>query len=345
MRSNRLLIRLTAAVFGGLLLTYLIRRAGPSALVGSMATLGWRLMFVVALGGCTLLAKTWAWRLTLVDDKHRVSYRRMLMLRLGSEAVGHFGILGQVFGEAIRVSQLGSAIPLASAIASVALDRALFIICGALVSAVGLVAVLLVLPLPHIVSLYGKFLAFVLLVIIFVSALAMRKRWGLLSGTANLLSRVPYFQRWIDRKRPLIDSVETRLFDYYHRTPGAFWGSFTLNLACHAAAVLEVYLVLHLMGLKLGVFSALAIEALTKLLNAVGTFNPGNVGTYEGGNMLIVGMFRLSGTAGLTLALARRVRGIFWASVGSVCLLALSNRRPSTLAEPAVERGIVPSVA
>ena len=46
-------------------------------------------------------------------------------------------------------------------------------------------------------------------------------------------------------------------------------------------------------------FGALAIEALTKLVNVAGTFNPGNIGTYEGGNMLIVKMFGLSGAAGI----------------------------------------------
>jgi len=60
----------------------------------------------------------------------------------------------------------------------------------------------------------------------------------------------------------------------------------------------------------------LAIEALTKLVNIAGTFNPGNIGTYEGGNMLIVKMFGLTGATGLTLAFMRRLRAIFWAAVG-----------------------------
>ena len=79
------------------------------------------------------------------------------------------------------------------------------------------------------------------------------------------------------------------------------------------------------MGAKVSLFGALAIEALTKLVNIAGTFNPGNIGTYEGGNMLIVKMFGLTGATGLTLAFARRLRAIFWAAVGGLCLVVLAK--------------------
>lgn len=59
---------------------------------------------------------------------------------------------------------------------------------------------------------------------------------------------------------------------------------------------------------------------MTKLVNAVGNINPGNIGTFEGGNMLIGKMFGLSAAIGLTLGLARRLRAFFWTAVGGVCL-------------------------
>ena len=271
--------------------------------------------------------KTWAWRLTLLDEKYQASFTRMFGLRLASEAVGQLGGLAQLFGETLRVSILSPAIQLDSGIASVALDRSFFVLSAAVVSIVGLVAVLLVLPLPHTLSLYAGLFVVTLVGVVLVTALAVQKRWPVFSGTAQILGRFRYFSGWMERERSLIHSVENKLHNFYHHTPVAFWGSFALNLACHGAAVLEVYLVLWLMGAKIGLFSALTIEALTKLVNIAGTFNPGNVGTYEGGNMLIVKMFGLSGTAGLTLAFTRRFRAIFWAAVGGLWLVALSKSR------------------
>ncbi len=328
--KSRLPLRWLAGLLGILLLVYLVRRAGPTKLMESMATLGWGLALVIAWGGVAHVVKTWAWRLTLLDDKHRVSFIRMLGLRLASEAVGQLGGLGTLFGEGLRVSLLGPAMPLATGISSVTLDRALFILTAALVSIVGLLAVVIVLPLPHALALYAGLFAVILLWILLGTAIAVAKRRPVLSGSAQTLGRIRYFSGWIERKRSLIHSVETKLFDFYHRTPISFWGSFALNLACHAAAVFEVYLILLLLGSRSGIFGALAIEALTKLVNIVGTINPGNIGTYEGGNMLIVKMFGLSGAAGLTLAFARRLRAIFWAAVGGLCLVLLSKSQRQT---------------
>jgi phosphatidylglycerophosphate synthase/choline kinase len=81
------------------------------------------------------------------------------------------------------------------------------------------------------------------------------------------------------------------------------------------------------MGVKMGFFSALVIEALTKLVNVLGNFNPGNIGTYEGGTMLIGKMFGLSSATGLALGLSRRLRSFFWAAVGAICFVLLT--RPS----------------
>jgi hypothetical protein len=90
-------------------------------------------------------------------------------------------------------------------------------------------------------------------------------------------------------------------------------------------AVLEVYVILRFMGTGIVVAGAFALEGLTKVINLVGALNPGNVGTYEAGIVLIAKIFGVTATAGLTLALCRRRRGLFWAGVGSVCMLMMKR--------------------
>ena len=265
MTRSRLPLRLLAGTLGVVLLAYLVHRAGPARLLECISTLGWGLSLVIVLGGVSHVVKTWAWRITLLDDKHQVSFARMLGLRLGSEAVGQLGVLGQAFGETLRVSLLGSTMPLVTGIASVALDRAFFVLSAAAVTTVGLIAVIIVLPLPHALSLYAGLFACALLGVILLTALAVQKRWAMFSGPARTLGRFRHLSAWMERKRPLLYSLESKLLDFYHRTPRAFWGSFGLNLACHAAAIFEVYLILWLIGVKISLFAALAIEALTAL--------------------------------------------------------------------------------
>ena len=138
----RQLIRLSVALLGIAFLVSLIRGIGPSTVVGQVKTVGWGLGLVIALGGISHLTKTLAWRLTFSCDIRNVSFARTFGLRLVSEAIGSFGLPGQVLGETARVYLLGSALPVANSISSVTLDRGLYIVTSALVSVTGILAAL-----------------------------------------------------------------------------------------------------------------------------------------------------------------------------------------------------------
>lgn len=337
----RLLLRILAVLMSLLLFGYLIWQASPSKLWENVAKLGRGFMWVLALAGVSHVARAWAWRLTLDDHKHKISFLRLFGLRLGAEAAGQLGIVGQTLGDSIRVSRLSPEIPLANGLASVTLDRGLYIATGMIVLIAGLVGALPLLSHSHALRLYATLFVLALIFFLLVTLLAVRKRWPVISRTARLFARVPFLKRSIESRYVLIQSVENALLDFHHNCRGAFWRSFLLILASHCLAVMEVCLVLWLIGVKFGVLSALVVEAMTKLVNVIGNINPGNFGTFEGGNMLIGKMFGLSGAIGLTLGLARRLRALFWTAVGGICLFILTRSRSCGNAEG---RGSMPDI-
>jgi phosphatidylglycerophosphate synthase len=320
-------LRLLAIAMSASFFVYLIWRAGPSKLWKSLSELGFGIILVIALAGVSHLARTWGWRLTLGDEQHKISFSRMVGLRLGAEAAGQLGILGQTLGDSVRVSCLGAEIPVATGLASVTLDRGLYVVTATVTTIAGILAALPLVTLSHALRLYASLFAFAMIAFLMLTLLAVRKRWPVLSWSARSIARIPSLKSWIEKRYLLVQSVENALFDFHHKTPRAFWGSFSLNLASQCMAVSEVCLILWLMGVKMGFFSALVIEALTKLVNVLGNFNPGNIGTYEGGTMLIGKMFGLSSATGLALGLSRRLRSLFWAAVGAVCFILLTRSR------------------
>lgn len=335
-------VRILVTLLSSVLFAYLICQAGPSKLWENVVKLGWGFIWVLALAGVSHVARAWAWRLTLGDHKHKTSFPRLLGLRLGAEAAGQLGFIGQTFGDSIRVSQLSPEIPIANGLASVTLDRGLYFATGMIVLVAGLVGALPLLSHFHALRFYSTLFVLALISFLFVTLLAVRKRWPVISRSARLFARIPFLGRWMEGRYTLIQSVENALLDFHHNSPRAFWSSFFLILTSHCMAVMEVCLVLWLMGVKLGVLSALVIEAMTKLVNAVGSVNPGNFGTYEGGMMLIVKMFGLTGAIGLTLGLARRLRAFFWTAVGGTCLFILTRSRTP---HDAQDRGGTPGIA
>lgn len=278
------------------------------------------MLLVIALAGCVRIIKTWAWRLALLGDAKNISFWRTLGLRLVSEAMGQLGFVGLIFGESTRVVLLGSGVPMAGAISSVAMDRGLFIVAGAVVTITGILAAALVVAFSTILRVYAGIFVLAVLFLFGMAGLALHKGWPLFSKPARALGRIPWFRGWINSKKAVIESSERRFLQFHRQAPAAFWLSLVLNLACHVLAITEVYLILHFLGARVSFVGALILESLTKLINVIGSINPGNLGTYEGGNMVIGKLVGLSGAQGLTLGLCRRARAIFWAIVGAICL-------------------------
>jgi uncharacterized protein (TIRG00374 family) len=320
-------LRVLAILGSAGLLAYLVRHAGGANLWHNLIKLGWGFTLVIALAGVSHLVRTWAWQMALGKDRHKISFPRLVALRLGAEAAGQLGILGQTLGDSVRVAHLSRRMQVANSLASVTLDRGLYLVSGITVMVGGVLAALPMLSASHGLRLYAGLFIFASIALLLLILLAARKRLPLLSGGARLIGRVPQLKGWIQQRLQLIQSLENALFDFHHNTPELFWGSFLLNLAAHCLAILEVCLVLWLLGAQIGFVGGWIIESLTKLVNAIGSFNPGNLGTYETGNMLIGKIFGISGAAALALALARRLRALTWTAVGCICLVLLTRSK------------------
>ena len=312
-------------VVGVSLLGYMLHRTGPGAVWKQVQTVGLGLVLIIILGGVSQLIKTCAWRQTLACDLSALSWSRSLRAQLVSDAVGQLGFAGKLLGEGLRISILGSAVPLENGISSSAIDGGLHAFTAVVVTVLGITTTLLLAPLDGRWRIYALLIAAVLVVIVTISAVAVAGGWQLMGKAARTIGRLPRLHTLVSGKLSVIDSAEHKLLTFCRDEPGAFWASLMLNLLWHTMAVLEVYLILRFMGADVGVVRAFAMEGLTKVINLAGALSPGNLGTYEGGNMLMANLFRVTGTAGLTLALCRRARSIFWAAVGATWMTVMKR--------------------
>lgn len=328
-RWREQMLRFAAVVFGVALLAFLMRRTGLHMIVQQAKTVGWGMALIIALGGISHLIKTCSWRLTFLCDLRQVSFSRAFALRLLSEGIGKFGLPGQVVGESTRVFLLGSSVPIANSVSSVTLDRGVYVVTSAMVSVAGIFSALLLISLSESWRLCLMLLGSVLLLVLIGTVIAMQRRWPVLSRCTGIVARVPWCRAWVAGKQAVIRSAENNLHQFCHEAPGPFWGSLSLNLACHGLAILEVYLLLHFMRVPVTFSHALIFEGLTKLINTVGMFNPGNVGTYEGGNVILAKLIGASSASGLMLSLCRRARSLFWSTIAGLCLIAISTSRES----------------
>jgi hypothetical protein len=111
--------------------------------------------------------------------------------------------------------------------------------------------------------------------------------------------------------------------------PERVWGVFALGVAFHAFAVLEVYLVLGwLMGEGRPTWTqSIVFEALNRAITIAFKFVPFRVGVDEALSGALAPVLALASASGVTLAVIRKVRNLFWAGVGLALIGAHRVRR------------------
>lgn len=323
---TRFSFRFFAVVLGLALLASLVLRAGPEVIWNQVHKVGLGLVVIIILGGLAYFIRTWVWRLTFACDISALSWSRSFGACLASEALGQFGVGGKAVGEGVRIALLRPVVPLANAISSGAIDGALHFATSTILMLSGVIATLFLASLSGNWRIFALVFAAVLTTVLILAIVAYGNRWELMGNAARAIGRVPRFHTWVTGKLPVIDSSEDKLLNFFREAPAAFCAALLLSFLWQALAMLEIYVILRFMGTNITVLSAFLMEGLTKLINLVGALSPGNIGTYEGGNMLITKLFGVSGTVGLTLALCRRTRVLFWALIGAICLTFM--RRP-----------------
>ena len=106
----------------------------------------------------------------------------------------------------------------------------------------------------------------------------------------------------------------------------------TATLVAYATMAGEAWIILKAAGVPVSFTSALAVETFSRVASFASAFIPANLGALEASSVAAVAAVGAVG-AGAPLALARRIRGLFWAGVG----LAIYPRRPKQARTGAAE--------
>jgi hypothetical protein len=132
---------------------------------------------------------------------------------------------------------------------------------------------------------------------------------------------------WRARLASLRQSVLT--FSAGH--PARLWIVFSLHLAFHAVAVFEAFLTLRwLLGdgsITLG--QAVVFEALNRVVTAAFKFVPFRVGVDEALTGALAPLLSLQPVTGVTLAVVRKARNLFWTGIGLVLIAYPAQAAPT----------------
>jgi phosphatidylglycerophosphate synthase len=316
--------------------------------VGTIGELGVALPLALLFSGLWHLVRTWAWawcfpateehgstRKRPATEAHGttrklwgpgpVSFARLARVRLAAEAFSYLTLRG-IAGEPLKVVLLGDLVDAREATAAVALERIAYLIVTTWIVGVGSILAMVGLPLSH--GWFRVFRAFAIVagIVAILTALVIAGR-----GT--------YFQSWIvridrwlgtsmagGRVMRFVGAVERQMLELLRGNPARLAVLVIATVAAYACMAMEAWVILRATSPAISLNGALAVETFSRVASFASAFIPANLGALEASSLAAVAAVgAVSG--GAALALARRLRGLFWAAVG----LAIYPRRAKRL--------------
>ena len=306
-------------VLGLSVVAWLIWRAGPAVVWALLIDLRWR--FVVVAGLYTMYLATRAMALWRIVPSLR--YADVFRVRLSGATIEILTFTGPFFAEPTKgwlLTRFGLSTD--RAFAAIATEYLLYDVVTGCLSIAAVVTLIALGALPPIV----RPIAFTLIGI--TSAFLTAFTYTAVSGVGVIAPFIGASARVIGRRATIaaekIGRIERVLVNFLQCRRRALAEVVAIELLSQVLMVLEIHVVLTAIVGTSRWWHPPVIEGAVKYVGLAFAFVPGQFGASEGVYAFVTRMLGLTATAGLTLALVRRLRGVLVAGIG-VTALTLSG--------------------
>ncbi len=312
-----------AILFGIALLGVILYLVGFKTVVETISKVGWGFLIIIFIHGIRHLLRAFCFYLAAPRGTGKFGIWDALTTRLAGETVGVLTFTGVMASETTKTALLKKKLTIAESLSTIVVDNMtygvsviIFILSGAFLMFDVLVGGHLTLKIVLvfiIILMFAGLISFILMCAYkFKPMTSLLKRQGHKKG----------FPKFISRKKSYITELENDVLHYYENHRTKFYLLLLINLLTHLSSVVEVYLVFQLLGAAPFITTSYVIESLTKVVNFMFSFIPGNLGVSEGGAAVIFLSLGYASATGVALALVRRGAILFWTFIGLLILMA-----------------------
>ncbi|MBE7515096.1 MAG: flippase-like domain-containing protein [Chloracidobacterium sp.] len=288
---------------------------------------------ILALFFVRIVIRAYAWSLS-VYGPYYLKMRQTVPAVVIGEATSSVIPLGILMSGTAKAVAVRDRVPLAVGLSSVATENlfyslvtSIFLVAGAVtflrVSAVdeGWVWTINVL----IVGIAAVLLFLILLVV---------KQWHFASEACERLYRRGHFRSILENGRLEVRLFENMIFGFYRRYPKRFLPICLFEVLYHAAGIAETYYILERLDpLRNSVMTSFLLESVSRLMAILFKLIPLTIGVDEAGAKFVGETVALAAGVGVTLALIRKGRMLFWTAIGFLLIVKRGLRfssRPKT---------------
>lgn len=304
-------------LLGLVLFAYFVSQAGVGEIVSGIQRLGAGFILILAISSIRYIVRALAW-IRCIEPPYRLPFRSAFAARLMGDALGNIiPFVSAAVSEPSKAVFVKDRVPLMVGLSALAIENIFYALSVTLFIFAGTATLLLTFSLPKGLR-YASIGALVttLLILPLVYGI-IRGQIRFLSGVLGYLGDRGVARKFINKLKPRAQSLEERVYGFYATSQRSFISIFALDMCFHLAGVLEIFITLSFISpIAPTLTQAFILESVNRIINVAFKFIPLRAGVDEGGTGSVSKALGFAKDIGVTLAIVRKGRDIFWAAIG-----------------------------
>lgn len=307
------------ALVGLALFVYFVKKAGVGQIWDGIGRLGAGFVLILAISSIRHIVRSVAWTLCM-EAPYRLRFWDALRARLMGDALGNIVPFASfVISEPAKPALIRDRVPLMAGFSAIVIENIFYSLSVVVFVFSGMLALLLNFSLTKGLRLASIITLIAIGIVIVVGAILIRKQVRFISGVTGFLHRRGLNVKWVAKSRAL----EDRVYGFYQRNGARFLPIMALEFCFHLAGVIEIYATLSFISPQQPptLFTAFILESVNRVITMAFKFIPLRMGVDEAGTGKVSKVLQFTEAAGVTLAIIRKARDLFWAAVGVALLV------------------------
>lgn len=332
-------IILTVAGIG--LFAYLVYSVGLGELVEGIERFGLvGFAVILLLYFLRIVVRAIAWSLS-VYEPYKLDFRDTLPAVVIGEATSSIIPLGILISGTAKAVAVRHRVPLVAGLSSVATENLFYSLVTSVFLILGALTFLRSAPLEEgwIVTIDVLIAGIALLLALML--LMVLRQWHFASETCEWLYQRGIGRRFLEKGRMDVRLFENLIYGFYRRYPRRFLPICGLEALYHAIGVVEVFYVLSRLNDAFpSLMTSFLLESVSRLITIMFKIVPLTIGVDEAGAQFVGEAFALAAGVGVTLAIIRKGRILFWTAIGLLLMIkrGMSLRGLATTNEGVTEQ-------
>ena len=304
-------------LLGLLLFAYFVSKAGIGEIAAGIQRLGAGFLLILAVSSVRYIVRAIAWT-RCIEPPHQLRFRDAFAARLMGDAVGNIvPFVSAAVSEPSKAVFVKDRVPLIVGFSGLAIENIFYALSVALFIFTGTATLLLTFPLPRGLRYASIAALIVTLLIIPLIYLIIRSQTRFLSGIVGYFGDRGVARTFLSKLKPRAQSLEERIYGFYAHTQRSFLWIFALEMCFHFAGIVEVFITLSFISpIAPTWMQAFILESVNRIINVTFKFIPLRAGVDEGGTGQVSKVLGFARGIGVTLAIVRKGRDIFWSAIG-----------------------------